>query len=414
MLPWKSWIYGRLEGRQSNSYWPGNRVSFMARLIITAFILIITLGLQPVDAQQAVTFKNFSAFKDLVPGIDFYASSRKEITPFEKPFAEARKKLETLLGNNLPKGAVFICSKLVQKDSVYEPKVLKAGYGWVLIALTSEASAEEMMARIKSEIGNSIPAEFLNRMRNQPPEGMTGMMEKRMVGQNVQLMAYAVIQSKMGKDLVYRSSRLDDMSRSPLPDWLDIGIAAYAADANSNLGYLQQHLDEAFPIEDVLGMSRPFVASSSSQGGSGGGGGMMMGGGGQSPFGGMGGGQGMPTGNGGGPSGSQGFPGGFGGGQRGGSQQRTMSKDQQDRTLFDAQSSTFFAYLIEKIGIQKVKELISLAQNGKESREYVTRSEVLGDDFGKIETDWGQWVKAQKVPPSGPGFSPGMNAKGPF
>jgi hypothetical protein len=84
---------------------------------------------------------------------------------------------------------------------------------------------------------------------------------------------------------------------------------------------------------------------------------------------------------------------GMGGGQRG---QRTMSKDEQDRALFDSQASTFFAYMIEKAGIEKVKEMIKQAKESKESREYVAKPEVFGPDFEKIEGDWASWVKSQK------------------
>jgi hypothetical protein len=105
-----------------------------------------------------------------------------------------------------------------------------------------------------------------------------------------------------------------------------------------------------------------------------------------------GGGGGMPNFGGGG----QGGPGGQGG-MRGGSQ-RTMPKDEQDRMLFDGQSSTFFAYLMEKVGIDKVRELLKRAREGKESREYICQPDVLGSEFGKIEADWVAWVKAQKAP----------------
>ena len=99
-------------------------------------------------------------------------------------------------------------------------------------------------------------------------------------------------------------------------------------------------------------------------------------------------------------SGGGGDMGGFGGegGQRGqrGGQQRQMSKDEQDRTIFDGQAITLFSFLLEKIGIDKVKELIKQAQEGKESREYLSKPDVLGSDFEKIEEDWTAWVKAQK------------------
>jgi hypothetical protein len=85
------------------------------------------------------------------------------------------------------------------------------------------------------------------------------------------------------------------------------------------------------------------------------------------------------------------------GGMRGG-QQRTMPKDEQDRTLFDGQASTFFAYLLEKVGLEKVRELVKQARDGNESREYVCKPDVLGSDFAKIEADWVAWVKTQKAP----------------
>jgi len=74
--------------------------------------------------------------------------------------------------------------------------------------------------------------------------------------------------------------------------------------------------------------------------------------------------------------------------------QRVLPKDEQDRMLFDGQSSTFFFFLIEKVGIEKVRELIRLTREGMESREYLERPEVLGGDFGKIEEEWAAWVKA--------------------
>ncbi len=92
--------------------------------------------------------------------------------------------------------------------------------------------------------------------------------------------------------------------------------------------------------------------------------------------------------------------GGFGGqgGQRGerGGQPRQMSKDEQDRMLFDGQSSTFFLYVTEKLGLNGVRELIKEAREGKESREYLGRPDVLGPDFTKIEADWIAWLKARK------------------
>ncbi len=376
----------------------------MVRSVMTVLTLIAALGTLPANAQQAGRYKNFTKFGQPEAGIDFYASSRRLISPFEKPAAETMEKLKTLLGQNLPKGAIFICSTLEQKDSIYEPQILKMGYGWTLTATTADIRTQEMLARIKSQMGGEVPAEILDRIRNQPP-GMAADFEKQMVSSTVQQIAYAVLQSALGKNLQYRSSRLDDMGKSPLPDWMDIGVAAYASGSSPNIGFLQQNMEQTFSLEDIISMSRPFVASTAGQR-SGGGGGRPTGG---SSGNGGGGSGGMM-----GPGGDQGFPpagtggargsGGFGnpGGQRGGAQ-RTLSKDEQDRMLFDAQAGTFFAFLREKVGMEKVRELMRQAIEGKESREFIMQPDVLGPDFGKTEESWAAWVKAQKPDrPAGP------------
>jgi hypothetical protein len=383
------------------------------RPIIAALVLTTAFSVSLANAQQTASFKSFTAFRNVVPDIDFFASSRQAIAPYEKPAGEAIAKLKQLFGANLPKGAIFICSTQVQKDAVYEPKVLRSGYSWSLTAETPEVRAQAMLARIKSQMGNDVPAEVRDRIQKMQPEMMANA-QKDTVTLITQQIAYAVIQTQLDKELQYRSSRLDDMGKSPLPDWLDIGIASYVSGVNTALSYLKQNMDQTFPIEDVLSMARPFVASASGQNGGGGGGrsgggnfggaaGGGMPGGGQGGF--PGGGRGMGGFSGGGPGGfpgggQGGFPGGFGGegGQRGqrGGQQRQMSKDEQDRTIFDGQALTLFSFLLEKIGIDKVKELIKQAQEGKETREYLSRPDVLGSDFEKIEEAWTAWVKAQK------------------
>ena len=390
----------------------------MIRPVIVGFVLLATLGIQSAQAQQAATFKRFTAFKQLVADVDFYASNRQIVTPYEKPVAETMARLKALLGEGIPKGAIFICSTLQQKDSIYEPMVLKAGYEWTLTAITSEARMQEMMERIKSQMGGELPADIMTRIRNRPPE-MAAEAEKQMVVSTAQQVAYAVIQTAMDKELRFRSSRLDDMSKSPLPDWLDIGIAAYASSSQQNLSYLQQHMDQTFPLEDVIAMSRPFVASTTQGGGGAGGeggrggmtrtgegnssgmpGGMPGGTSGGMPSGGFG--QGMPQGGFGGRGGTgsgMNGSGGFGGngGQRGGGQ-RVIPKDEQDRMLFDGQASTLFAYIVEKLGVEKVKRLIQYVHEGKESREFLSQPDALGPDFEKLEEDWIAWVKGQKAP----------------
>ena len=97
-------------------------------ILLTA---VIGFGAPAFPAGEALAFKHFNVFKGVVTGIDFFASGRQAVTPYEKAIADARQRLAGLLGSELPKGAVFVCSTLQQKDSVYEPKALFAGSGQV-------------------------------------------------------------------------------------------------------------------------------------------------------------------------------------------------------------------------------------------------------------------------------------------
>lgn len=346
---------------------------------IAALTLCALLGTAPGQAQQAVSFKNFNQFRGIVPGVDFFAANRQAVVPFEKPAAEGMQMLATLLGGELPKGAVFICSTLQQKDSIYEPRVLRSGYGWVVVALTAEARAEEQLERIRQQMGGELPAEIMDRIRKRPPEAAAAA-AAALARTTVRQMALAVLQAALAPDREYRFSRVEDVGRSPLPDWLDIGIASYVSGTGANVGFLQQHLEETFPLEDVLGMARPFVAPTSEGGGGGGGAG--------------GGGMAIRMGEGAGGQGRSG-PGQAGGG-RGGGGSRVLPKDQQDRMLFDGQASTFFGYLVEKVGIEKVKELIQSGRDGKPSTPIIMQPDVLGADLEKVEEGWLAWVKTQK------------------
>ncbi len=88
-------------------------------------------------------------------------------------------------------------------------------------------------------------------------------------------------------------------------------------------------------------------------------------------------------------------------GGRGGAA-RVLPKDQQDRLLFDAQSATFFNYLIEKAGIDKVKDVVRQNMEGKDSLTIIVG--FLGSDFNKVEKDWLDWLKTQKPQETGRGF----------
>ncbi len=350
-------------------------------MILTMSILGTNLAL----AQDAAAFKGFQLFKGLVTGVDFFASNRQEVKAFEKPTLEARQRFAELLGKDIPSGAIFVCSTLQQKDAVYEPRALKMGYKWLVVALTANARMEEMMARMKAQMGGEIPPEMLDRIKsrmgdNRGAEGSA--MENAIVRPAIRQMGFAMIQAVFGSDREFRVSRIEDVRRSSLPDWLDIGIANYVAGESGNLGFVQQRIDEAFPLEDVVVMSRPFVASSQGEGGFGGGGFVMRQGG--PPAGGM------PAG---GPP--RGMSAGGAQGRSGGSRQ--IPKDQLDRMLFDGEASALFQYLLEKTGPAKVRELIHESPGAADPRKLIAREDLLGTDLLQAESQWFDWVKAQKV-----------------
>jgi hypothetical protein len=380
----------------------------MRSLLTVAVVLWSTLALA---FPQGDSFtRNFKAYKEIAKDIDFYAAAREQVTPFEKPVREARQRLALFLGTDLTRGAVVICSSLEQRDSVNEAKVLRMGYKWVIIQLTPEATTQDILARMKAQMGGQVPPGVLDRMRNQTPEMKTAALT-RLVANTVQRVGYAILTTTSAPDKPFRSSRADDVARSPLADWLDVGIVAYGAGGPApNLRLLQERIEEAFPIEDVIVMSRPFVVPGTEGGGGGGGGNMVFtragagGGQGAQPSG-AGAGQGAPGGAGaqvatmtvtGGQAGGSG-PGGGGGGGRGG--RNAMPKDVQDRMMFDAQAASLFSYIIEKGGIEKVKALVQASQEKKDLREMLIRPDFLGTDMEKLESDWQAWVKAQKGDP---------------
>jgi hypothetical protein len=357
--------------------------------LTTAFCLILVVG----SARSQGDFtKTFTAFKAVAPGVDFFAVNRNEVTLFEKPVNEAQKRLAVFLGEDVAKGAIVICSNPAQRDAVTEVRLLRMGYKWALILMTPEATLEQRMAQFKAQ-GAEIPAQLKEQLTN-PEMRATAM--SRLVSSTVQRMCFSTLTTTMAPEKEFRPSRYDDVGRSPLSDWIDIGLVAYAIGEPLNLRNLQDRIDEAFPLEDVMSMSRPFVAPETQSGGG------MRGGSGGNPGGGN-------RGQGGAPQGmaaagsSQAGGAARGGGGRG----REMPKEQVDRMFFDAQSSTFFAYLIEKLGTEKVKGLVQANKDGKISRDLVTSKEMLGAEFDTIEPDWMKWMKALQTPDAGPRNAPG-------
>ena len=343
-------------------------------------------------AQQQDNFaRNFKLFKDTVPGIDFFAAARSDVVPFEKPVREAQEKLGLFLGKDLPRGVLAICSTLEQKDSINERRLLKMGYRWALILLTPEATSQQMLAQIKAQLGGQLPPAALQMIQSPPPE-LKAARTSQLVASSVQKIGNAILMTALAPGTEFRSSRVDDVGRSPLADWLDIGIVSYAAgSAKSTLKFLQDHLEEGFPLEDVLSMSRPFVAPAADGSPAEGGSGAPMltaaspGSGGSAP-----------TPPGGGAGGMRIVVSGGGGGQpRGMPFSMTMPKDVQDRMLFDAEASTFFSYMIEKLGIEKCRAVVLANREEKGTLDILLQKDVFGSEIEALEKDWQTWVKAQ-------------------
>jgi hypothetical protein len=369
----------------------------------SAILLMLTAA---IAMPQTVTFQNsFKTFKNVVPGVDFFAASRNDITPYEQPLMEARKKLAVFLGNEMTQGAVVICTTAPQRDTVTETRLLRMGYKWAIIQMTPDAALQQQLAQAKVKLSD-LPAQIRDRIDN--PE-MKAMQAARMVTTTVQKACYSTLITTMAPEKEFRPSRFDDVGRSPLSDWLDIGIVTYAYGELSNLRFLQDRMEEAFPLEDVLSMSRPFVTPDTSGGMPGINIARMLGGmsggaaqGGQATQ--------APPGMGGA---TRGGAGGFdpGAGQRGagsstgrggagGAGNRQIPKEQADRMFFDAQGSSFFAYMVQKVGIDKLRTMIQTNKEGKLTRDLVP--ELLGGDMDKIEDDWQEWLKVQKAPEQGP------------
>jgi hypothetical protein len=324
--------------------------------------------------------RSFKKFANAAPGVDIYAGNRADAANLEKPLGDMRAKLVAFLGEPIARGAIVVCTSLEQKDSVTERRVLRMGYRWALIQLTAEATNQQMLAQVKSQMGGQLPPGMLERLQSPTPE-MKAASDARLVSSTVQRAASAMIFTTLAPEKEFRASRLEDPGRSPLADWLDIALAAHSAGtARSNLRLLQERLDEGFPLEDVLTMSRPFVPPST--GGAPGGGPFLI----RMPGPGAAGGAGPAPGP--GPQ-----------AQAAMNRSVSMPKDVADRMMFDAQSAAFFGYVLEKAGMEKAKALVQWNREGKPVRDFVARAEVLGSDLDTIEKEWQDWIKAQKADP---------------
>ena len=74
-----------------------------------------------------------------------------------------------------------------------------------------------------------------------------------------------------------------------------------------------------------------------------------------------------------------------------------LSKDVQDRMMFDAEASTFFSYLVAKAGVERTRGIVSLSLENKDSLDVLGRSDALDKDLEKVEQDWQAWVKQQQA-----------------
>ena len=126
------------------------------RVLLSVLILTATFSANSANA-QTVSFRNFSSFQNIVPGVDFFAVNRQTVAPYEEAATQAIERLKNLLGDDLPRGAIFICTNLAQRDSLYEPVVMRQGYSWVLISVAAEVRMQEQLDRMKSQMGDNIP-----------------------------------------------------------------------------------------------------------------------------------------------------------------------------------------------------------------------------------------------------------------
>ncbi len=343
----------------------------MKRVVTAAVFLAFSAGLA---LAQENPFPRFKQFKNVAPGIDFYASERSQVDPFVKAITETREKIGDFLVNIDAPGAIFICSTLDQKDSIWDLRIFRNGYKWYLPYLTPEVQRAENMARMaQAAAAAGADEQTATSGGRQGRGGQQGRSDSgrggqggRQGGQSADFrasaearaattlatqMGYAILMSCLDNPKQYRVSRLDDMSRSPLNDWLDIALVAYATGTIQNsFRTLLERVDDTFPLDDVLSMSRPFVASQDASSG------------------------------------------GRGGGRGGGS--RVLPKDVIDRMVFDAQAGAFFLYVREKAGADKLLDVLQQNLKGVESVD--TIQTLFGRNFDQTERDFMAWVKAQK------------------
>jgi len=369
------------------------------RFLLLVLIPLVAFGVNSTNA-QTVSFKNFTSFMDIVPGtVDFFASSRETIAPYEDAARTAIERVKYLLGDEVPKGAIFICTNQAQLDSLYEPVVVRQGYSWVLILTAPEVRMRTQLDEIRNRMGDNIPEELLQRINAQLSAAASDT-DPQSVSNMARNIAFAILQVITTDEYFqFRASRVEDVGKSILQDWLDIGIGAYVSGDKSSVRYLQDNIDMMFPLDDVIFMSRPFVASSITSGSQGGPGIDME----QMAqiFQQMGGGQGMPKMRPGGGQGGSPKSKSSGGSPKSkpesAGQQGVLPKDEQDRLLFDGQAISFFDYFMEKFGIEKIRELIEFSRERNESWDFVSRPDLMGRDFSKVEADWMEWLMKQKV-----------------
>ena len=70
--------------------------------------------------------------------------------------------------------------------------------------------------------------------------------------------------------------------------------------------------------------------------------------------------------------------------------------------MFDSQAAALFSYLLQKRGIDKVRDLANAGRKGEDLRAILMTPEWLGGDLDKAESEWFAWIRAQKTESQGP------------
>ena len=375
--------------------------------VLQVFSQSNTSSSTPIKPGSGPSQKTLLTFSGLIPGVDMFSSEKELLKPFVSPLTEGMIRLKELMGTDLPKGAFILCNSVAEKDSVSDERYIRQGYRWIITELTPEATRQQRLEMMKARFaaqGQPIPEQMIARFASSDPkENERNLL--RQTSRVVSRASLAAVSMLLQPDKAFRSSRIEDLSRSPLGDWLDVGISNYVSrNTLAAVGWTKQRIEEVYSLEDLFQMNEPFVVSSVSSGTGGVGRGNGASGGGAGD-----GSSGNSRGNPAGATGaipemrifSAGSAGGDSGGPGGGRGRMQMPQEMIDKMNFDNQSTLVFAYFMETLGSEKMKDLIKLSREGKEVGPILEKAEYFGKALAEIEKNWLEWVKAQKAPEGG-------------